>query len=121
MLAESVTGPVQETTIPTSIWILLGSRVLDSAAAAGLVTIIGKQVFDMTGNELSLGLLGLAEFLPTAVLAPFSGSIADRFDRRLIGAAGSTPGSGRSSDSGCAPALPCPRAPRSPGSGSCRG
>ncbi len=75
--------------IPASIWILLGSRVLDSAAAAGLVTIIGKQVFDMTGNELSLGLLGLAEFLPTAVLAPFAGSVADRIDRRLIGAAGS--------------------------------
>ncbi len=84
-----MTEPDPETLIPTSIWILLGSRVLDSAAAAGLVTIIGKQVFDMTGNELSLGLLGLAEFLPTAVLAPFSGSIADRFDRRLIGAAGS--------------------------------
>lgn len=77
------------TAIPRSIWILLWSRVLDSAAATGLVTIIGKQVFDMTGDELSLGLLGLAEFLPTALLAPFSGSVADRFDRRLVGAVGS--------------------------------
>lgn len=82
-------GTSTPTAIPTSIWILLGSRVLDSAATAGLVTIIGKQVFDMTGNELSLGLLGLAEFLPTMVLAPFAGSLADRVDRRLIGAAGS--------------------------------
>ncbi len=74
--------------IPRSIWILLVSRVFDSAAAAGLVTIIGKQVFDMTGDELSLGLLGLAEFFPTAFLAPFSGSVADRFDRRIVGALG---------------------------------
>ena len=52
------------------------------------MTIVGKQVFDMTGEALSLGLLGLAEFLPTAILAPFAGSVADRFDRRLIGAVG---------------------------------
>ncbi len=88
MQSESVNDSA-DPPIPRSIWILLISRVLDSAAAAGLVTIIGKQVFDMTGNELSLGLLGLAEFLPTAVLAPFSGSIADRFDRRIIGSIGS--------------------------------
>lgn len=72
--------------IPTSLLFLLASRVVDSAAAAGLVLIVGNQVFDMTGEELSLGLLGLAEFLPTAVLAPFSGSVADRFDRRLVAA-----------------------------------
>lgn len=62
---------------------------MHSIGTAGLVTIIGKQVYDMTGSELSLGLLGLAEFLPTAILAPFSGSVADRFDRRWVSALGS--------------------------------
>ena len=32
----------------------------------------------MTGNELDLGLLGLAEFIPVAVLSPFTGPLADR-------------------------------------------
>ncbi len=44
------------------------------------ITIIGKQVWDMTGNELDFGLIGVAEFLPVALLAPITGSIADRFD-----------------------------------------
>lgn len=72
--------------VPGFIWTLLASRVLDSAAAVGLVTIVGKQAFDMTGEELTLGLLGLAEFFPTLLLAPFTGSIADRFDRRRVSA-----------------------------------
>ena len=38
----------------------------------------------MTGRELDLGLLGLAEFLPMAFLVPFSGAAADRFDRRHV-------------------------------------
>jgi MFS family permease len=44
-------------------------------------------VFDITGRELDLGLLGLAEFLPTALLAPIAGPIADRRDRRRLVAA----------------------------------
>ena len=53
-------------------------------AQIGQITIIGKQVFDMTGSTLNLGLLGLAEFLPVALLSPITGSVADRFDRRKV-------------------------------------
>ena len=38
----------------------------------------------MTGSTLNLGLLGLAEFLPVALLSPITGSVADRFDRRKV-------------------------------------
>lgn len=81
--------------IPKRIWALLGARFLDSAATAGLVTIVGKQVFDMTDGQpdaerfLMLGYLGLVQFVPTFVLAPFVGPLADRFDRRHVSAAGS--------------------------------
>ncbi len=78
---------VNQGKIPLSIYGLLLARMLDSAATVGLVTIVGKQVFDMTGEELSLGLLGLAEFLPSAALVPFTGAVADRFDRRVVAAA----------------------------------
>lgn len=33
---------------------------------------------------LALGLVGLAEFVPTAVMSPFTGTLADRFDRRRV-------------------------------------
>ena len=45
---------------------------------------LGKQVFDITGRELDLGWLGLAEFLPAAVLVLVTGAVADRFDRRRV-------------------------------------
>ena len=68
-------------------WALRGlflSFFLSGFAIVGQITVVGKQVFDMTGRELDLGLLGLAEFLPVAFLVPFSGAAADRFDRRHI-------------------------------------
>ena len=70
--------------LPPAVWALLATSFLTSFATIGQITILGKQVFDMTGRELDLGLIGLAEFLPMALLAPFTGSLADRFDRRLM-------------------------------------
>ena len=51
-------------------------------AVALLTTVLGKQVFDMTGSALALGLLGLAEFAPAALLVFVTGTLADRLDRR---------------------------------------
>lgn len=70
--------------IPFRVKALIFTFFLSSFAVVGQVTIVGKQVYDLTGNELHLGLLGLAEFLPIALLAPFAGAAADRFDRRLV-------------------------------------
>jgi MFS family permease len=50
--------------------------------------VLGKQVFDLTGSELALGLLGLAEFAPAALLVFVTGTVADRVDRRKVAAAG---------------------------------
>ena len=70
--------------IPFGIYVLLISAFFSSLSQIGQITIIGKQVWDMTGNALDLGLIGIAEFLPVALLAPITGSIADRFDRRRV-------------------------------------
>lgn len=54
-------------------------------AAVGLnvfVTVLFKQVFDLTGDELDIGFLGLAQFLPAVLLVLVSGWVADRYDRR---------------------------------------
>jgi MFS family permease len=59
-----------------------------SAGAAALVTALGKQVYDLSGRELDLGLLGLAEFAPAALLVLVTGTVADRFDKRRIASIG---------------------------------
>ncbi|MEO8019109.1 MAG: MFS transporter [Pseudomonadota bacterium] len=46
--------------------------------------VILVQVWHLTRDYLSLGLVGLAQFLPFFVLLLPGGQIADRFDRRLI-------------------------------------
>jgi MFS family permease len=45
---------------------------------------IGWVVYALTGRALSLGLVGLAQFLPAVVLFPLTGHAADRFDRRYV-------------------------------------
>ena len=61
---------------------------LSSIAHIALTVAIGVLVYDITGNKLDLGWLGLIEFLPTAVLVPITGTLADRYDRRIIMACG---------------------------------
>jgi MFS family permease len=63
---------------------LLVSTFCASAAALAATTALGKLVYDLTGSELDLGLLGLAEFAPAALLVLVTGAVADRFDRRLV-------------------------------------
>jgi MFS family permease len=41
-------------------------------------------VYLATGRALSLGLVGLAQFVPAVVLFPLTGLAADRFDRRFV-------------------------------------
>jgi MFS family permease len=42
------------------------------------------QIFVLTHDPFDLGLIGLAMFLPALLLVAFSGTIADRFDRRNV-------------------------------------
>lgn len=45
---------------------------------------IGWHVYLLTNSALSLGLIGLAQFLPTVLLVLVTGHAADRFDRRRV-------------------------------------
>lgn len=49
-----------------------------------LAIAIGWQVYDLTDSALSLGLIGLAQFLPQFLLALVAGHVADRYDRRRV-------------------------------------
>lgn len=67
-----------------SVWRFLSAQACSSTGALALTTVLGKQVWDLTGRELSLGILGLIEFLPALLLVLVSGSVADRLDRRRV-------------------------------------
>ena len=67
-----------------SVAFLLASVFLSASAVLAQATVLGKQVYDLTGRELDLGLLGLAEFAPAALLVLVTGTVADRCDRRKI-------------------------------------
>ncbi len=44
----------------------------------------GWRVYDVSGSPMALGLIGLAEFLPSILLVLITGHVADRFDRRRV-------------------------------------
>ena len=60
------------------------STALASVGHNLLVTVLFKQVFDITGDELDIGIIGLAQFVPALLLVLTSGWVADRFDRRRV-------------------------------------
>ena len=61
--------------------------IANSALYVGLMlqaTTLGKHIYDITGRELDIGWLGLAEFLPVALLVFVTGTVADRYNRRRV-------------------------------------
>ena len=69
-----------------SVIAFLGFTFFTLGGWVALTTVLGIQMFELTGDELDLGLLGLAEFAPAALLVLVSGTLADRFDRRRLAA-----------------------------------
>lgn len=45
---------------------------------------IGWQIYDLTGRAFDLGMVGLIQFLPTALLVFVAGSAADRYPRKRV-------------------------------------
>ncbi len=62
----------------------LAARFVLTVAIQMQAVIVGWQVYQITGNVLSLGLVGLAEAVPAIGIALFSGHLADKFDRKKI-------------------------------------
>lgn len=60
------------------------ARFLATFAAQVLSVAIGWHIYDITRDPFYLGLVGLTQFLPALLLVLVTGSVADRFGRRLI-------------------------------------
>jgi MFS family permease len=61
-----------------------GSRIFSTLGQQMLQATMAWQVYQLTGSALSLGLLGLARFLPALSISMVGGMVADTFDRRRI-------------------------------------
>lgn len=73
--------------IPDFRKLLLAHGMLTLAREAQIV-VVGWQVYALTRDPLTLGLIGLAEALPFIALALFAGHVADRAARRTLAIAG---------------------------------
>jgi MFS family permease len=60
------------------------ARVFSVFAFQMIGVAMGWQMYELTGNPLDLGLVGLVQFLPASVLVLVAGQLADRYDRRRI-------------------------------------
>jgi MFS family permease len=60
------------------------SRSLSRFSSQIAAVAIGWQIYDLTGRAFDLGMVGLIQFLPTALLVFVAGSAADRYRRRRV-------------------------------------
>jgi MFS family permease len=67
-----------------SFLLFLLSRSLSRFSSQIGAVAIGWQIYDLTGSALDLGLVGLVQFLPTALLVFVAGQAADRYERKRV-------------------------------------
>jgi MFS family permease len=60
------------------------NRTFNAMGTHAFTVAIGWHVYNLTGDPLDLGLIGLAQFAPVFALFLIAGIAADRIDRRLI-------------------------------------
>lgn len=60
------------------------SSNLERFAVSAIAVLLGLQVYEIRGNPLDLGLLGLIEALPGVTLVLYGGHVADQVSRRRI-------------------------------------
>lgn len=77
------TGPYEALKLP-DFRLLLAGRIIGTVAVQIQAIAVGWQIYAMTKNPLSLGLIGLAEALPAIGVALYAGHVADIVDRRKI-------------------------------------
>ena len=60
------------------------ARFLATFATQIVSVAVGWQIYDLTRDPFDLGLVGLMQFAPSFLLVLVTGSVADRFGRRMI-------------------------------------
>ena len=75
--------------LPVAFFRLLGYRALVVLAYQIVSVVAGWHIYELTGDPLALGLIGLAEIVPYLASSLFAGHGVDHYSRRGLGAAAS--------------------------------
>src|SRR5580692_3255724 len=76
----------RETEPPTSPWVpfswpdfrsLFAAAFCSTLASRALAVVLGYEVYELTGDPLALGMLGLIEVIPAVSISLYGGHIAD--------------------------------------------
>src|ERR1017187_10683997 len=62
----------------------IGARGFSTVAYQIATVAIGWQVYALTNSAFALGMVGLVQFIPSALLVFATGHAADRYDRRRV-------------------------------------
>ena len=62
----------------------LGARSLSEYSYQIATVAVGWQIYQLTGSAFQLGMVGLVQFIPSALLVFAAGHAADRYDRRRV-------------------------------------
>src|SRR5471032_537630 len=62
------------------------ARIFTASGFQMLTVAICWNLYQLTGNVLDLGLVGLVEFAPRVLFMLHTGHVADRYDRRKVAA-----------------------------------
>src|SRR5579872_6938089 len=82
----SFIAPVSAGTLlkqPSFLFFLLSRSLTRFSSQIGAVA-IGWQIYDITGSAFNLGMVGLVQFAPTALLVFVAGHAADRYERKRV-------------------------------------
>lgn len=63
---------------------LLSAQSISSLGSSITYVVLPWQVYQLTRSSAMVGLVGVVEFIPMLVMAFVGGTLADRFDRRLL-------------------------------------
>ncbi|MEO6264094.1 MAG: MFS transporter [Luteimonas sp.] len=67
--------------------VLLAYRILAILSYQIVAVTVGWHIYELTGDPLALGLVGLAEVIPYFCIAPYAGYLVDHLPRRKLGMA----------------------------------
>ncbi|MEO7323528.1 MAG: MFS transporter [Dokdonella sp.] len=81
MSVSASSGTLRQQPAFVQFWI---ARIASGFGFQMLSVAVGWQIYAMTGRALDLGLIGLAQFIPSVLFALPAGHIADQFERRRV-------------------------------------
>ncbi|MEO5626847.1 MAG: MFS transporter, partial [Dokdonella sp.] len=81
MSVSASSGVLRQQPAFVQFWI---ARIASGFGFQMLSVAVGWQIYAITGRALDLGLIGLAQFIPSVLFALPAGHIADQFERRRV-------------------------------------